>query len=99
MNNTIYNCGLTCKLLSFYGDGYTANGHLKKENWKCDFGEKVQCEDTGVWGQVMFEEAKHLLPLGDKQTQDELWKEWVMFEGYVLIEQENQEESEEVEEI
>ncbi|QMP81493.1 hypothetical protein [Escherichia phage vB_EcoM_APEC] len=67
--------GLTCKLLAFYGDGYTRSGYLKKENWRCDFGEKVQCENTGVWGQVMFEEAKYLLPLGDKQTQDELAKE------------------------
>lgn len=63
----------TVKLKSFIGDSETVSYGLRSDYWEID------CEDflvlhKGATGRIAHP-AQYLMPLGDKQTQDELRKE------------------------
>lgn len=67
--------GCVCVLLDYFGDGWDVNGNLYLDNWRIEFDQPQCCSVSGRIGSVFYQQAKYLMPLGDKQTQDELAKE------------------------
>lgn len=62
-------------LISFHGDGWDGLRNPVKDVWKIYSEQPVLMPDTGNMRNRFYAESKNLMPLGDKQTQDELAKE------------------------
>lgn len=67
--------GLVCVLIEYFGGGYNLAGKLFHDNWLVEYKEMVACDLTGELSTRLYVESKKLIPLGDKQTQDELQRE------------------------
>ncbi len=67
--------GLVCTLIEFIGDGFNGVGVARYDVWKIKFSVPVIGSDLGLLSELVYEESRYLLPLGDQQTQDELAKE------------------------
>lgn len=66
----------TVKLVSFVGSEYTQGYGYRSDYWHIDPIEELKTgSHVNVATKNIFHPAKHLMPLGDKQTQDELSKE------------------------
>lgn len=67
--------GAIVKLIMFKGDGYCRLGKIHFAVWLVSSSDPVFMPDTGLYKTEFHAESKDLMPLGDKQTQDELEEE------------------------
>ncbi len=67
--------GVVCKLIEYIGTHLSSNGEFSYDAWEIEPSEPMPDSHTGKILDRGVTESKYLMPLGDKQTQDELAKE------------------------
>lgn len=67
--------GEVVTLISFFGDGFSIDGKEHLDNWLVEFNQMMSCDISGRLSKTLYAQAKNLMPLGDKKTQDELLHE------------------------
>lgn len=68
-------CGVVVVLNEFKGDGFDGFGNEVFDVWSVSSQDFVLMPNTGNFKKNFYAESKNLMPLGDKQTKDELAKE------------------------
>lgn len=67
--------GLQCELLEFCGSGVLGDKEHYNKIWKIRFNQHIVTDDTNNLRMQGYCPEHELLPLGDKQTQDQFKKE------------------------